>query len=62
MHFKEAGAFRLFAIEVGCNLRIDFVNTANDVGGAVYSVLDISLLCLFLVTHYSAEITFHIIL
>ena len=49
----------MFAIEVGYKSRVNFVNnTATDVGGAVYTVLNTALPCLFVVTHYSAEIIF----
>ena len=48
-----------FTIEVGLESKLKFVNnTVIDVGGAVYSELQTASPCLFLVTDYSAVISF----
>ena len=48
-----------FAIEVGYQSSINFVNnTAVNVGGAVYAELQAAAPCLFMITDYSAKISF----
>ena len=48
-----------FAIKVGHQSSIQFINnTAFDVGGAVYSEMQSAVPCMFMVTDYSAEISF----
>ena len=48
-----------FTIKVGYQSIIQFVNnTAFDVGGAVYSEMQSAAPCMFMVTDYSAEISF----
>ena len=48
-----------FTITVGYQSSVQFVNnTASDIGGAVYAEMQPAALCLFMVTDYSAEISF----
>ena len=48
-----------FAIKVGHQLSVQFINnTAFDVGGAVYSEMQLNAPCMFMVTDYSAELSF----
>ena len=48
-----------FAIKVGYQSSVQFINnTALDVGGAVYSEMQSAAPCLFMVTDYSAELSF----
>ena len=48
-----------FAIKVGYQSSVQFINnTAFDVGGAVYSEMQPAAPCMFMVTDYSAEISF----
>ena len=48
-----------FAIKVGYQSSVQFINnTAFDVGGAVYSEMQSAAPCLFMVTDYSAELSF----
>ena len=68
LYFHSNSAFRggaiyivpsSFAIEVGINLSIEFVNNAAaDVGGAVYAEMQSAAPCLFIVTDYSSKISF----
>ena len=48
-----------FTIKVGYESSVQFINnTATDVGGAVYSEMQSAAPCLFMVTDYSAELSF----
>ena len=48
-----------FAVKVGYQSSVQFINnTATDVGGAVYSEMASTVPCIFLVTDYSAELSF----
>ena len=48
-----------FAIQVGYQSSVQFINnSAFDVGGAVYSELQSAAPCMFMVTDYSAELSF----
>ena len=48
-----------FAIKVGYQSSVQFINnTAFDVGGAVYSEMQSAAPCLFMITDYSAELSF----
>ena len=48
-----------FAIQVGYQSSVQFINnTAFDVGGAVYSEMQLNAPCMFMVTAYSAELSF----
>ena len=48
-----------FTIQVGYQSSVQFINnTASDVGGAVYSEIQTAAPCLFMVTDYSAELSF----
>ena len=49
----------LFAIQVGYQSSVQFINnSAFDVGGAVYSEMQSAAPCMFMVTDYSAELSF----
>ena len=48
-----------FATEVGYQSSVNFINnTVLDVGGAVYAEMQSAASCLFMVTDYSAKISF----
>ena len=68
LHFFNNSAFQggalyvipsSFAIKVGYQSSVQFINnTAFDIGGAVYSEMQSTAPCLFMVTDYSAELSF----